>query len=346
VGLRESVTAGCAREPAQIARQGQAAKIMIDSRVRAIARHLLAACGTLFLISVVTFVATSSSPQNIARNVLGHYVTASQLDAYIAEHGLDRPIVVRYSEWISGLVRGDWGRSEVTGREVWPEIVKRAKRTVVLSLLSILVAVPSALMLGVFMARRAGSYSDLSLLIVTVIFAALPEFIIGIGLIALFSVTLEWLPANSTGMAFGTFRDVALAYVLPTSTLALAIIPYIARIARSTAVEAFSSAYTRAAVLRGLPRRSVVWSHAMRNAAVPLVNAIAINLVYLLGGVVVVENVFAFPGLGQQLVAAIGQSDTIVVMAITMVLGVLFIGISFTADLLVVYFNPRLQKNN
>jgi peptide/nickel transport system permease protein len=120
-------------------------------------------------------------------------------------------------------------------------------------------------------------------------------------------------------------------------------VPYIMRIARASAREAFGAPYVQAAVLRGLSRRRVVWDHAMRNAAVPLVNAIAINLVYLLSGVIVVENVFAFPGIGQALVAAIGNGDTITVQAIALVMGGMFVAISLAADVLVVYFNPRLK---
>jgi peptide/nickel transport system permease protein len=158
-----------------------------------------------------------------------------------------------------------------------------------------------------------------------------------------FSVTLGWLPVDSTALDFGTLTEKVVAYILPAATLVLAMVPYIARIARVAIVEALAEPFTQAAVLRGLPRRTVIWGHVMRNAAVPLVNAVAINLVYLLSGVIVVENVFAFSGIGYTLLQAIAQNDTLTVQAIAVVMGAMFIVISLIADMLVVYFNPRLK---
>jgi peptide/nickel transport system permease protein len=313
-------------------------------RLESIARQLGAALLTLLVISIVTFAATNiKSPTDVARNALGRETSEAQLQAYVKEHGLDRPVYVRYGSWLGDFVRGDWGTSAVTGREVRVDVIPRLAKTLLLSLVALLVALPISILVGVFMARRVGSWKDLSLLIGTVVFAAMPEFVVGIGLLMLFAVTLHWLPVDSTALSFGTTFEKMKAYVLPTLTLVLAMVPYIARIARGAAQESLAAPYTQAALLRGLPRRTVIWDHAMRNAAVPLVNAVAINLVYLLSGVIVVENVFAFPGVGQALVQAIAQGDTITVQAIALVMGAMFIAISLAADLLVVYFNPRLK---
>jgi peptide/nickel transport system permease protein len=313
-------------------------------RLAAVARQLGGALLTLFIISIVTFAATNvKSPREVAQNALGRETTSGQLEAYIQAHDLDAPVVQRYVNWLGDFVRGDWGTSPVTGRDVREDVIPRFEKTLILSLVSLVVALPISVLLGVFMARRTGSVVDLILLIGSVILAALPEFVVGIGLILLFAVTLGWLPVDSTGLAFGSTTDKMQAYILPAATLVIAMVPYIVRIARGATREALAAPYTQAAVLRGLPRRSVIWTHAMRNAAVPLVNAVAINLVYLLSGVIVVENVFAFPGIGQALVAAINQGDTLTVQAIALVMGAMFIMISLVADLLVVYFNPRLK---
>src|SRR5919199_1929583 len=283
-------------------------------RLETVARQLGTALLTLLVISIVTFAATNiKSPTDVARNALGRETSEAQLQAYVREHGLDKPIYARYG------------------------------KTLTLSLVALVVALPISILIGVFMARRVGSWEDLSLLIGTVVLAAMPEFVVGIGLLMLFAVTLHWLPVDSTALSFGTTAEKIKAYVLPMLTLVLAMVPYIARIARGAAGEALAAPYTQAALLRGLPRRTIIWDHAMRNAAVPLVNAVAINLVYLLSGVIVVENVFAFPGIGQALVQAISQGDTITVQAIALVMGAMFIAISLAADLLVVYFNPRLK---
>lgn len=309
-----------------------------------VARQIAVALLTLFVISLVTFAATNyKSPEEVARAALGREAANVQLEAYLKEHGLDEPIYVRYGNWLGDFVQGDFGTSPVTGRSVRDDIGPRFQRTLLLSLVSILVALPVAVAIGVFMARRIGRPSDFALLIGTVILAAMPEFVIGIGLLMLFAVTLGWLPVDATAISFGTPAEQAKAYVLPALTLVLAMVPHIARIGRVSAREAFGAPFVQAAVLRGLPRRTVTWDHGMRNAAVPLVNAVAINIVYLLSGVIVVENVFAFPGIGQALVAAIGAGDVITVQAIAIVMGAMFIMISLAADLLAVYFNPRLR---
>jgi peptide/nickel transport system permease protein len=312
--------------------------------VEAVLRQLGVALLTLLVISIVTFAATNyKSPEDVARQALGREAAKVQLDAYLKEHGLDKPIYVRYGNWLGDFVRGDFGTSVVTDRPVRDDIGPRFVRTFLLSLIALAVALPLSVALGVFMARRIGQWSDFTLLIGTVIVAAMPEFVVGIGLLMLFAVTLGWLPVDSSGISFGGFGAQAKAYVLPALTLVLAMVPHIARIARVSAREAFGAPFVQAAVLRGLSRRRVTWDHGMRNAAVPLVNAVAINIVYLLSGVIVVENVFAFPGIGQALVQAIGGGDVITVQAIALVMGAMFITISLAADLLAVYFNPRLR---
>src|SRR6266545_3437538 len=285
--------------------------------VEAVLRQLGVALLTLLVISIVTFAATNyKSPEDVARQALGREAAKVQLDAYLKEHGLDKPIYVRYGNWLGNFVRGDFGTSVVTDRPVRDDIGPRFVRTFLLSLIALAVALPLSVALGVFMARRIGQWSDFTLLIGTVIVAAMPEFVVGIGLLMLFAVTLGWLPVDSSGISFGGFDAQAKAYVLPALTLVLAMVPHIARIARVSAREAFGA---------------------------PFVHAVAINIVYLLSGVIVVENVFAFPGIGQALVQAIGGGDVITVQAIALVMGAMFIAISLAADLLAVYFNPRLR---
>jgi peptide/nickel transport system permease protein len=313
-------------------------------RLRAIARQFAWALLTLLVVSLVTFAATNvRTPKEIARQSIGRETTDAQADAYVKEHGLDKPLYERYGQWLADFARGDWGTSIVTRRAVRPDIVPRFQKTLILTAAALLVSLPLSLMLGIYMARRWGSRRDLSLVLVVVVLSALPEFVIGIGLLMLFAITLGWLPVDSTGLSFGGIRAQVEAYVLPTLTLVLAVSAYIIRITRAAAREALGAPYTQAAVLRGLAQRTVVWDHAVRNAAVPIVNAVAINVVYLLSGVIVVENVFGFPGIGQALVQAVGHADTITVQAIALLMGAMFVATSLAADLLVIYFNPRLR---
>ena len=317
-----------------------------SARRRTIGRQIGSALLTLFLISIVTFGMMSvRTPDQVAREKFGNQVTTEQVAAFSHQYGLDKPVYVRYGKWLWRFGHGDMGTSYVTGVPVASNVLPRFKRTLILSIVSLLIAFPISIAIGVFQARRVGSWADLSLLTGSVVIAALPEFVVGIGLLFLFAVELGWLPVDSaTALTFASsFGEQAKAYVLPAATLVLAIVPYIARIARGSLREALGMPYTQAAVLRGLSRRTVIWDHAMRNAGVPLVNAVAINIVYLLSGVIVVEWVFAFPGIGQGLVQATSTSDAFNVEAIALVMGAMFIGVSVAADLLVSYLNPRLK---
>jgi peptide/nickel transport system permease protein len=320
--------------------------VLRSARLRTIGRQIGIGLLTLLLISVVAFGMMSvRTPDQIARKKFGNQITTAQVDAFAHSYGLDKPIYERYGKWLWHFAHGGMGTSFVTDVSVSANVIPRFERTLILSLASLLIALPISILMGVFQARRVGSWTDLSLLTGSVVIAALPEFVVGIGLLFLFAVKLGWLPVDSaTALTFASsFTDQVKAYVLPAATLVLAIVPYVARIARSSLREALGAPYTQAAVLRGLSRRTVIWDHAMRNAGVPLVNAVAINIVYLLSGVIVVEWVFAFPGIGQGLVQATSTSDAFNVEAIALLMGAMFIGVSLAADLLVAYLNPRLK---
>jgi peptide/nickel transport system permease protein len=315
-------------------------------RTRAIGRQVGIGLLTLLVISIVTFGMMSvRSADQIAREKFGNQVTTEQVQAFAHEFGLDKPVYERYGKWLWHFVQGDMGTSYVTNTAVSDNVLPRFERTLILSLVALLIALPISVVMGVFQARRVGSGTDLALLIGSVVVAALPEFVVGIGLLFLFAVELGWLPVDSaTALTFASsLGEEAKAYILPAATLILAMVPYIVRIARGSVREALGAPYTQAAVLRGLPRRTVIWDHVMRNAGIPLVNAVAVNIVYLLSGVIVVETVFAFPGIGAGLVQATSTSDAFNVEAIALLMGAMFILVSLLADVVVAYLNPRLK---
>jgi peptide/nickel transport system permease protein len=264
------------------------------------------------------------------------------LAAFVEENGLDRSVVVRYLDWLWDALRGDWGTTLATKLPVQELVIPAFVRTAELAALALLWSLPVAILLGMVMARRKGIV-DMTLLVGMVMVAALPEFVIAIGVLLIFAVRLQWLPVDAAALQFGSGIDVFLAYVPAALTLGIAFIPYVSRITRASVAESLAAPYTRGAVLRGLPRRRVVWGHAMRTASVPLVNAISLVMIYAMGGVIVVENVFGFPGLGRLLVQSITQGDTNVVLIIVMLLGTLFILLALIADLLVVRLNPKLK---
>jgi peptide/nickel transport system permease protein len=322
--------------------------VIRSPRLRAVVRQVAGGIATLLVISIVVFGFMSlRSANEIAHQKFGNQITPDQVTAFAHSVGLDKPVWQRYGIWLSHFVRGDMGQSFVTNSAVSDNVIPRFEKTLILSALALLVSFPISVAIGVFQARRIGSATDLWLLMGSVVVAALPEFVVGIVLLFFFSIQLGWLPTDSTALVFPTsFKNQAEAFVLPAATLVLAIVPYIARIARGSLREALAAPYTQAAVLRGLSRRTVVWDHAMRNAGVPLINAVAVNIVYLLSGVIVVENVFAFPGIGQGLVQAIQTTDVYNVLAIAMLMGALFVIVSVVADVIAAYLNPRLKATS
>lgn len=308
-------------------------------------KHLGSSLLALLIITVVTFAATSiRSPEAVARNALGREASTDAINNFIAANGLDQPVMVRYVHWLSDFVRLDWGVSAVNNRQVSAIVLPWISNTLLLSFVALAIAIPMSVFIGLFMAKRWGTRTDLGILSGTVVLAAIPEFVIAIFLMFVLAMWLRLVPVDSTLADSGAFLERIRAFTLPTLTLVVVMIPHLARIARASAAEALRAPSIKAAILRGLSRRVVLWDYAMRSAAVPFVNAVGVNVVYLLSGVVVIENVFAFPGIGRLLIQAVASGDANVVQAIAVILGALFLSVSFACDLLVIYFNPKLRK--
>ena len=299
---------------------------------------------TLLLISIIVFLSTHVLGIDVAMRVLGRQATPEQLAEFNRVHGLDRPIYTQYWSWLWGAVRGDWGVSALNNRPVADIVLPRALYTLILALAAIVVALPLSILFGVYLARPGRRARELSLSIFNVSLAAFPVFVIGILLIYLFSVILGWTPVDSSGLEFGTTTEKIAAFILPTATLAITLLPHISRLTQVSVRETMTAPYARAAVLRGLSRRTITWRHLMPNASGPIINVVALDLIWLVGGVIIVENVFGFPGLGSLLVQSIAGGDLITVQAVAVLTGAMFICIGVAADLLVLLFNPRLRR--
>ncbi len=320
----------------------------MSERAWRLSRQLAFAVVTILFISLVIFLAVNlnQSPRDVALQAIGKGASPSALAAYVKSHHLADPVLLRYIHWLRDFVAGNWGVSAVTRSAVRPLVAPRLLRTFLLAAVAMVIALPVSLGLGVALARRYGSRADVSVNLGLVVLSAMPEFVVGVLVLLVLSVWLGILPPNSAALAFGGAGQKVQAFVLPTLTLVLVSVPYLTRVTRVAAREALLSGYARAATLRGVSRRSVTWRHAMRNAAVPIANAIALNFIYLLGGVIVVENLFGFPGAGAALVEAIGNGDVITVEAIGLVMALAFVGVSMITDLLVIYFNPKLKASS
>jgi peptide/nickel transport system permease protein len=297
------------------------------------------------MVSVITFLLMNiKKPEDIARSVLGREITNDQIAHFVGRHQLDRPVHVRYFEWIGDLLKGDLGNSIVTGRPVSDDVFTRLQRSLTLAAVAALFGVTGGVLFGVFLGQRMGTATDFRCITILLVLASMPEFLIGIALYLVFVVWLGWFPTQSAmAFSFGNFWVRAVTFVLPAATIALLLMPHIARVARVATSEAFAASYVSAARLRGLSERQVKWDHAFRNAAVPLVSVIGINLVYAISGVLVVDYLFGFPGIGSLLVAAIGSGDLLTTQGIIMIFAVIITIINISVDIVILWLNPRLR---
>ena len=298
---------------------------------------------TLVLVSIFTFLATNVLPNDPARIALGRGATEAQIAAYAKEQGLDEPAVPRYLHWVVGFVQGDWGTSTLTRVSVRGEVLPRLGRSAILAFIAMLIAVPLAWVLGSWLGRRSGTLVDLSGSLLLLLLNSLPEFVIGLLLLVLCGVWLEALPVESSAAVFGSGWAQIEAYILPVLVLVAVVTPYMTRMVRVQVREALGQPYVRTAILRGVPPQRLMWRHIAPNAGIPVVNVVALNMAELLGGLVVVETVCGFPGLGQQLVDSVMAKDIPTVQAIALLTGVGFVVMNALADAIVLALNPKLR---
>jgi peptide/nickel transport system permease protein len=306
--------------------------------IRAVIKLVL----TLLAISIVVFGLTALAG-NPAHDILGQDATDSQIAAFTVAHHLNEPVVTRYLQWFGGLLHGDLGASFTSNGSVWALIEPRIGRTLLLVafswLLIVVVSVPIGLIAGVRLRGKA----DVTATLVTLAIAAFPEFVIGLVLIVVFAVNLKWLPVDSTAVSAGGLLNSPSAYVLPALTIALGSIPYIVRLMRANARDVASETYVRSAVLRGISEPALSMRHILPNAAPPVVTALGLQLAGLIGGVIVAETLFGFPGLGQLIVQSAASRDAPVVETLTMIIGAAFVIINLLSDAVVLALTPKLR---
>jgi peptide/nickel transport system permease protein len=264
---------------------------------------------TLLAVSVLIFVCTQILPGDVASAVLGNQATPETLAAFRKELGYDQPAYWRYLQWLFGVVQGDLGRSLTNKREIIAEIAPRFKNTIFLAGYAALVAVPLSVGLGVIAAIREGRPVDRISNIVTLTTISVPEFFIGYILIAIFAVRLGWFPSLATVFTTMDFGERLYVTTLPALTLTLLVAAHMLRMTRTSVLSVMSSPYVEMAFLKGMTRGRVVSRHALPNAAAPIITVVALNLAYLIVGVVVVEAVFVYPGVGQYMVDAVSKRD-------------------------------------
>ncbi|HEV8390304.1 MAG TPA: ABC transporter permease [Dongiaceae bacterium] len=298
---------------------------------------------TLLVVSVLIFAVTEWLPGDLASNILGQSATPENVAAIRAELGLDRPAHERYVEWLRSAAEGDLGTSLANKRPVVDVIGPRLWNTLFLAVYAALIAVPLSVFLGVLAAIYRNSFYDRMVNIGTLAAISMPEFFIGYVLILYLAVQFRWFPAIATFKPEQSFTQHLHAAFLPMLTLVLVVIAHMMRMTRTSVLAVMASPYIEMALLKGLPKSRIVVRHALPNALAPIINVIALNLAYLIVGVVVVEAVFTYNGLGRLMVDAVSKRDVPVVQACGLIFAIVFIGLNLTADVLSILSNPRLR---
>lgn len=299
---------------------------------------------TLWLVSLIVFAAVLALPGDAATAILGKEATPDRVAALRDQLNLNDSVISQYFQWLGGLLTGDLGTSAATQEPVSDLLSARVGNSVFLVLVASLVALPLSLLIGVWTAMRRDRPVDHITSTVTLVLAALPEFVIGIALVLLFATSVSHvLPAVSI-LPPGTHAwEDPKVVVLPAATLVLAVTPYISRIMRGSMVEVLESEYVTMARLKGLPERTVIWRHAVPNAIVPAIQVTALQLAWMAGGVVVVEFVFQYPGIGAALVDAVALRDMPVVQTVTMLAAGIYVGLNLLADIATILVTPKLR---
>ena len=303
--------------------------------------------GTVMVImlamSLLVFLATHALPSNTAALILGQYSTPETQAALEHKLGLDLPLPVQYWHWAKGMLEGDMGQSLVMERPVAPMLWDALSRSAILAVSAMAVVSTLGLTLGVVAAVRRGRWPDHAASIFTYFGVSLPEFYWGLVFILVFCSTFHLLPSSGYANLSDGFGPFIAHIVLPVATLALTLLAHVARLTRSSMVEALESMYVKVARARGLPERLVIVRHALRNALIPSITVLAQDFGFLIGGIVAVETVFAYPGLGRMLVGALERQDLPLMQAAILVLTGVYCLANLTADLLYGVANPRIR---
>ena len=311
---------------------------------RVVLQRIASALLTLLLVSIVIFAAASLLPGDAAQEVLGQSATPEQVAALRHEMGLDQPAVTRYLDWLAALLGGDPGRSYIADMQVTELIGARLVNSLSLAGITALVSVALALTIGIVSAINRGSKLDRALNIVTLSLVALPEFLIATVFVLLFSVKLVWLPSIAMVSPEATWSEMLRSMALPVACLTFVVSAQMARLTRAAVADQLDRPYVEMARLKGVPFRRIILFHVLPNAAGPVLNAIALSLSYLMGGALIIETIFSFPGLASLMVNAVTSRDMPLLQACAMIFCAAYLALILIADIVAILANPRLRS--
>ncbi len=299
---------------------------------------------TLLLVSLIIFVAVEIIPGDAATRVAGRDATPEMLEVLRDRMNLDLPPPQRYLAWLGGILTGNFGNVLTSGRSVSEIMVPRIANTLVMSGMALVIYFPLVLIPATFQAIRQDQPADHALSTLTLVLLSIPDFVLATILLLSFAVALPILPAMSTIDDRSTMLDVLRASVLPAVTLAIVMAVYAVRMLRDGLIEILETDFVRMARLKGLHPRRVLLRHALPNAIIPTLNVTALNLAYLIGGVVVVERVFSFPGFGSLIVDSLKLLDVPLIQSTILFAATIYIGANLLTDIAAILLNPRLRK--
>jgi peptide/nickel transport system permease protein len=299
---------------------------------------------TLFLLSVIVFATSQLLPGDLGRNILGGFADQHSVDLLNHQLGVDRPVTTQYASWVGDLFRGDMGDSlQYQGVPVWNLLGPSLLNSLKLAALAFVFVVPLSIFGGVVAALKQGRFADRSITITGLSLTAVPEFVTAIVLIIVFGILLKWLPVTATAPADAGFFTQVKFLLLPALALTMVLFGYIARIARAGTIEALDSDYTRTAYLKGLSGSTVIRRHVLRNALMPTIAVIATQTGYLIGGLVVIEKIFNYNGIGGRIYTAAQNKDVVMLESGVLVVGIVYLVATLLADVLYTFVNPRLR---
>lgn len=297
----------------------------------------------LFVASLMIFAGTEILPGDVAQAILGNSATEQSLANLRETMGLNVPAGTRYVNWLIGVFHGDLGTALSNGLDIADSISGRMANTLFLASVAAVISVPLAIFLGLLAVRYRDRWPDRLISMVTLTAISLPEFLLGYVIMFVFSVKLGWFPSVSNIHDSMTFAEKLNAVALPALVLTLVVLAHMMRMTRAAILNVMQSAYIETAELKGLRRLTIIAGHAMPNAIAPIVNVVMLNLAYLVVGVVVIEVVFVYPGMGQYLVDHVSKRDVPVVQACGLIFAAIYIGLNILADLISILSNPRLR---
>lgn len=311
--------------------------------IRLVGTRLLTGVVTLLLTAFFVFFAVQALPGDVAQQLLGQDATPEAVETLRSRLGLDQNVWVRFGQWISGAIQGDFGNSLVSGEPVAPDVWRAFANTLLIAVPAIIVGVVGSILLGIHAAARRGRAADSTISVVALLGMSLPEFVTATVLVLVFAILLPIFPAIVVQGTSATFTELVPAAILPAITLVISMAAYIVRAMRSSTIDGLATEHATAATLKGVPRRRVLWRHVTPTAVLPVLPIASVNVAWLLGGVVVVESVFNYPGLGDLMLDSVSTRDLPVLQAIAVLSALIYVGANLISDLIALAADPRLR---